>query len=103
MSADDDVETRGGRIQVERMQIMKNVEKNFARFGNGCFWQRLSPFTLVHVSAHGDDGSKLAQRCENLRLAHIACVKNQLGSAKRLQRLRAQQAVSVRDQPNPRR
>ena len=95
MPADNDMKTSCRGIQVERMDIMKNIEENFTSFGDRCFGQTVRPVQLVNVSAHSNNWSQFTQRSENFRLAHIAGVKNQLRSTKSFQCLRTQQPVSV--------
>ena len=103
MPADNHMEASSRGVQVESMRIVENINDKFARLGQRRFGQRPCPIRRIHVSAHGYDGSKLLQRAEDFGLAYITRVKNLLRTAKRLQRLRAQQTVSVGDQANPRR
>ena len=95
MPADNHMEARSRVVQVESMHIVENINEKFARLGHRRFGQRPCPIGRIHVFAHGYDGSKLLQRAEDFGLAYITRVKNQLRAPKRLQRLRAQQTVSV--------
>jgi hypothetical protein len=95
MAADDDVESRCRRIQVERMHIVQDVKPDLARIGNRSFRQRASPFAGIYVSAHRDDGRKFSEGGENFRMAHVATVEDQLRTAEGFPSLRAQQAVGV--------
>lgn len=103
MPAHNDMEASGCRVQVEGVHVVKNVQEDFARLSHRRFGQRPGPIGSVHVSAHGNDRSEFPQRSEDFRLAYITGVKNQLRTTKRLDRLRSQQPVSIRDQANPRR
>lgn len=102
VAADDDMKTSGDRIQVEGVQIMQDIEENLPSFRNGCFWEGAGPVGSIHISTHGDNGRKLSQSGENFRLAHIAGMENQLRTTQGLQRLRPQQSVSIRNQPDAR-
>lgn len=90
MPADDDVEAGGSRIQVQSLDIVKNIEEDRARFCYGGIRQIASPVSLIDVSTYRDDGRKFSQSCKNLRLANISCVDDQVGAAKCIQRLRTQ-------------
>lgn len=102
MATHDDMESSGGRIQVKSVHIVEQVEEDVACLCDGCFGQAFCPMVRIHVSPHGNDGCKLSQSSKNFGLTYVTSMENQVGATKGFQSLWAQQAVSIRNEANPR-
>ena len=102
MAADNHAEASGARVQVQPMHVVQNVNEDPCRLRHDGFRQSLSPILSIDVSAHSNHNSKFSESGENSWLSHVSGMENQLGTAKGLKGLRAQQAVSIRDQANSR-
>lgn len=94
---DDGRESSSLRFQIERSQIVQNVDRNptdFHHFGLG---QTPRPGRLVDVPANRRERCDRRQLLENLRRAHIASMNDAVAPAQRLNRLRPKQSMRVGD------
>jgi len=98
MPTDDDVELCDGRVEVELLKVVKDVDQGRASFDDCRQRQLRCPGSLVDVSSDGDQRRHRAELFEDLRLADIAGVEDQVGSAESRQRLRTHEAVGIGDQ-----
>jgi len=95
MSAHDDVETRGGGIEIERVNVVQDVHRKRIRLDDFGFGKRLRPRVRIDISAHGKNGSDGFQCLENFGIAHVARMNDQVRAFERTQSLRAQQSMRV--------
>lgn len=95
MPANDDVKSRRARIQVECLAIVEHVHVDTARFSHRCFRERFRPVRGVHISAHGYDRGNGGERFQDGGIAHVTGMNDQVRATERLQRLFAQQSMSI--------
>jgi len=98
MSAHNDMKSRGYGIEIERVNVVENVNRCEIRLDDFGFGQGLRPRFCIHVSAHGKNRGQSFQRFENFRIAHVARMNDQVRAFERAQGLRAQQSMRIRDE-----
>lgn len=84
VAADDNLETRSPGIQVESIDIVKNINRRRTSFYDGSFRQRSRPILLVHVSADRDNRRECPQGIENLRFAHVSSVNDKVRTSQNI-------------------
>ena len=72
MPADDDLKSRGGGIEIERVNIVQNVNRRGFRFEDFGFGQGQRPRLRIDVSPYGKNGRECFQPFQNSRIAHVA-------------------------------
>jgi len=100
VSADDNVELCGSRIEVKLLNVVQNVYQGRASLDDCRSGQVGRPILFVNISSHCDDRGKCSQLVDDPRFANVAGVDDQIGSFECGQRLLSKEAVSVRDHPN---
>ena len=101
MASDNNLKPGSLRLQIQVLQIVQNIETCSSGFDRSCFREFHRPGLGIHVASHGEDRRNFLQAPNNLRPANIPCVNNQLNSLQRGKRLRPQQSVGIRNNPNP--
>jgi hypothetical protein len=90
------------RIDLELRHVVKNVDKYLAHLKNCRSGYRLRPSAVVVVAPdHGKRGERL-ERFQYVSTANVSGVNDEIAAAEKLDGLRAQEAVSVRDEPDAR-
>ena len=89
MTADDDLKSRRFCIQVESLEIMKNVDGDWPGLRYGGFRQRFCPFSGVDIAADRDEWSNSPKRDQYFGMTNVAGMNDQIGAAQSLQRLMA--------------
>src|SRR5580700_5872412 len=100
MSAYDDVKSRRDGIKVERLNVVEHVNRGWNRLDDFGFGKSQGPRFGIHVSPHGKNRGESFQRFQNFRIAHVACMNDQVRALEGAKGLRAQQSMRVRDQAN---
>lgn len=100
MSAHDHLESRRGRIEIQRVNIVQHVDQRVSGFRNGRLRKRIRPGIVVRVSPHGHYGRQFLQRIDNFRAADVACMQNQFHPLQCLDRLLAQKPMRVGNNPD---
>ena len=95
MPAHDDVESRADGIEIELVNVVKNVNRCGICLDNFGFGQGLRPRFRIDISSHGKNRGKSFQRFENFRIANVARMDDQIRAFERAQSLRAQQTMRV--------
>jgi len=90
MSAHDDMESRGDRIKIERVNIVEDVNRCGIGLDDFGFGQGQRPRFRIDISAHGKNRGESFQRFEYFRIAYVACMNDQVGALEGAQGLRAQ-------------
>src|SRR4029077_4704889 len=98
MPAYDVVESRGGGIKIERVNVVENVNRGGIGLNDFGFGKSHGPRLGIHISSHGKNRGQSFQGLENLRIAHVTRVNDQVGALEGAQGLRAQESMRVRDQ-----
>ena len=99
VAANDCVETRPLRFQVEVVEIMKHIEAEAGGFNHGRARKLLR--LRVHVAPHGKDGCDKFQLRENLGSAHVSRMNNEVDTEQRALCFRAEQAVGIGNDADP--
>jgi len=84
MPADNNVKARSPGIQVDSIDIVKNINRRRTSFYDGSFRQRSRPILLVNISADGHDGRECPQGIENLRFAHVSSVNDKVRTSQNI-------------------
>src|SRR6267143_2426758 len=100
MAADDRLEAGGGRIEVERVEVVQDIEDDVPDANDLRVLQRLRPILTVVVPPHGDHRSHFAQRLQHVGTADVTGVDDQLRAAQGVDRLWTHQTVGVGDHPD---
>ena len=100
MPAYDDLESRGDGIKIERVNVVKDVYRCEIRLDDFGFGKIQGPRLGIHISPHGKNRGESFQRFQNFRIAHVACMNDQVRALEGAKGLRAQQSMRVRDQAN---
>ena len=78
VAVDDYVESGRFWLQIERAQIMQNINRNAADLGDFGFRQLARPRALIDVAANGTHGSNPGQFFENFGIAYVSGVNDAL-------------------------
>ena len=78
MAAYYGVESGRGRVQVEFVYIVEDIQAGFTRLHHFRILQVPGPFPPVHVSSNRRHRSHGAQSLENPRAAHIAGMDDEI-------------------------
>ena len=81
MSADHCCKARGFGIQIERVDVMQDIDVEASQIYDFGFVKFSAPSLMVNVAANRRDGRNLLKCWNNLRRADIACVNDVLGAA----------------------
>ena len=90
MPAHDDMESRGDGIEVERVNIVEDVNRCGIRFDDFGLGKSQRPRFCIDISPHGKNRGERLQRFEYFRIAYVTCVNDQVRTLEREQRLLAQ-------------
>lgn len=100
MSADDDIEACRRRIEVQFRQIVKYVDPMTSRFDHCCQREAGGPIRLINIASDSNNRCNRAKLIEDLRLADIAGMNDEMGTLQRGKRLRPHETVRIGDQTN---
>jgi len=78
MAVDNGVNTGGGRIEVETINVMQSKQHGFVDTNEICHRQFICPGTPVHVSSHRCDRGHFFQHVEDFRRIDVAGMDNQI-------------------------
>src|SRR6266446_5115487 len=78
MTADNDFKSGCFWIQVQSVHIVEHINVRGSSFHYGCFWQRFRPFGSVNISTDRYYWSDLAERIQDVRIANIASVNDEI-------------------------
>ncbi len=78
MAEEDDVNSGGGRLEVEIADVVDEVERGGGGFDDFCLPQFCRPGRGVYIPANRHDRREFSQFIENFGFADVACMKNQL-------------------------
>jgi len=78
MSAYDDMKSRGGGIEIERMNVVQYVNRCGIRLDDLGFGKSQRPRLHIHVSPHGKNRRQSFQRFEDFRIPHVARMDDQV-------------------------
>src|SRR5258705_12169075 len=100
MAGDNDVYADGPWIDLQRLEVVEH-EDGSARepheFGVSVFPR---PITGVHISSDRGDRRNLAKRADDVGMPNISAVNDLIGAGQTALRLRPQQPVRVRNDPD---
>lgn len=99
MPAHDHGETRRRGLQVERLQVMQDVNQGRARLGD-CGLRKLRTCAGVDISPYRHQRREFPQLLQDFRVAHIARVNDQVRTRQRPQRFRAKQPMGIGNEPD---
>jgi hypothetical protein len=95
MAEDDSCESRGIRVEVKLRQVMQYVDFVAANFDHVRRGKSARPSVCVIVAAHRSDRRDAAKYVQYRRLSDIAAMNDEVRVAKRIKRLRPNQAVGI--------
>jgi hypothetical protein len=95
MPAYDDLESHGGGIKIERVNVVKDVYRGAIHLDDFCLGQSERPRFRIDISPHGENRRESFQRFEDLRSSYIARMNDQFRAFQRAQGLGAQQPMRV--------
>ena len=90
------------RLQLQLLDIVQHMDRHFVHLEVGGIGDGARPAAAIVVAAHCGHRGELAQRLEYARVSDVAGMHDVVGSAQILQRFRAHQPVSIRNQSYPR-
>src|SRR4030095_10778499 len=97
VAGNDDGKSRGFGIQAEIEQIVEDVALHAASLDDVSQRQRLRPWARICVCAYSKGRRNLAQAVEDLRIAHVPGVDDQIRPVERGDGLGTKQAVRIGD------
>jgi hypothetical protein len=97
VTADNDVEAGGFRVEVELFKIVQDVDRDILKFDDCGERKGRGPGFGVHVAANGEDGCDGFELVEDGGVADVACVNDSLGAFERGERFGAEQTVGIGD------
>ena len=95
MAEDHHRETGRFRIEVERREVVQDIELYSTHLDDLPLGQRRCPGAPVDVAANGDGRRDGSQPFEHLRFADVPSVNDQLRLLQGVNRLRAKKAVRI--------
>src|SRR6266481_6134591 len=100
VSADHGGKSRNNGVEIECLNIVNDIEGQCCDLDHFGFIELLCPWLDINVAADGRDRSNLFQSTNDVRRSNVSGVKNVLYTAECIERLGAQQTVSVGDHAN---
>jgi hypothetical protein len=97
MAADYGSIARGGRIEIELREVVKNVNRVAADLDNVECRKAASPRTLVVVAADRADRCEGSERVEDGWIADVATMNDQVRAAERIECRGPDQTMRIRD------
>lgn len=82
MPAYDDLESRDDGIKIDRVNVVKDVNRRGICLDDFGFRKSQRPRFRIDISPHGKNGGESFQRFENLWIAHIARMNDQVRAFK---------------------
>jgi hypothetical protein len=98
VAADDGSEAGGRGVEVELVDVVKDVEDGVLDFDDLGFRQALCPGVSVDIAADCGDRGDGCERLENVWSADVARMNDAVGAAESFKSFGSQKAVSVGDQ-----
>jgi len=95
MAVNNGVNSGGGRIEVESVNVMQGEQFDLVDGEEICRWQFIRPTTLVHITPHRYDRRHSFQNLENVRCIDIAGVDNHIDALQRFDCMRIEIAVGI--------
>ena len=95
MSGNNDSESRGGRINVDFLDVMEDVNADTLEFQRQVQRYSGGPRTLVVVASDCMNRRDLAQLVQNLRSADITGMNDVSDARERAHRFRSKQSVGI--------
>ena len=95
MPAYHNLKSGGCRVKIERLNVVKNVNRSGMRLDDFGFGKSERPRFGIHVSPNGKNGGQIFQGFENFRIAHVTCMNDKVRAFEGVERLRAQQSMRV--------
>ena len=96
MTADDDLKTCGGRINIERSDVVNHADLHRTSLEDADLRNAHRPCVAVVVAANGRHGSNTGKCFEDARIADVARMDNEIAAAQRCQCFRPHQTMGVR-------
>jgi hypothetical protein len=100
MAAYDGPKTGCSRIQVEFVEIVKDIERDFFNLDDLRLRKAPCPFASVDIPSNGNDRCDRSQRLQHPRFSDVSCVDYPFGAFESLDDLRSHETVGVRDDTN---
>lgn len=97
VAGDDDLDSGGNWIYVEFRKIVNHVDENPADFDQFRFRQRASPCARIFVTAHYRDRRNARQFFNDLGVADIAGVNDEITAAQEVNRLGPKKVMRIRN------
>src|SRR4030095_2581249 len=98
MSGDDGVNTGRGGLQGQGVEVVQYVDERLAGTQHFGLAKRRCPNALVVVASHGRHRCNARQLLEDIGVADVAGVNDEVAAAHRVQGLGTQQSMRVRNQ-----
>src|SRR5690606_16769256 len=95
MAGDDRIETGGGRVEVERVDVMDDIEEAAFDLEDRGIGKRVGP--LVDIAANGRKRRQRLEAAKHLRFADVPRVHDRIAAGQGGRGLRPEQPVRVRD------
>jgi hypothetical protein len=78
MAAHNDLEARCGGIKIERVNVVKDINRCAIHLDDFGFGNRRRPLLRIDISSHGKNRGESFQRFENFRIAYVARMNDQV-------------------------
>ena len=101
MTGHDDVDAARGRIYLQSLQIVQNVDRFSRKSHDLGFRVCNSPVVDIHVSSDRGNGGDATQRIYNFGTSDVAAMNDVIDASQATLRLRPEQPVRVGDDPDP--
>ena len=85
------------RLQIQLVQIVKNVDRDAGDFEHIRGWNLPRPGVAIDIATNRCNGSNLSQRLQNGGIADVAGMNDVVRAAQRGESLGTKQAVSIGD------
>ena len=86
------------RVEIDLREVVDRVEQHVAEWQQRGGRQSLGPGAMIVVAAYGGQRRDRRQCLEDRRIADVAGMHDVIGAAHKVERLRTEQAVRVRNQ-----
>ena len=97
MTADDDVEARGRRVEIDVVETVQDIDGRAVQLHYLDRGQLGANAGVVDVAADGSQRRNFRKRTENVGISDISGVKDVVDAIQRRHHLRPQEAMCVRD------
>jgi hypothetical protein len=100
MTTHNGMKARCGYVEIQVGEVMNHEDARFADFEHSGSGKGCCPRVLVRIAANCGHGRNAREVLQDVEVADVARMNDEVAATKRFERLGTEQPVCVRDEPN---